>query len=81
MRVRATHEPAIGPLLTCLAKVRMSGLRGGAKAVRKVAAGERFVSPRLAEATTFAGAAIKASPLTQMAGAGSLSARRGALSQ
>ncbi|MGO4512609.1 response regulator [Bradyrhizobium sp. 2TAF36] len=37
-----------------------------AKAIRKVAAGERFVSPRLAEATTFAGAAIKASPLTQM---------------
>jgi DNA-binding NarL/FixJ family response regulator len=33
---------------------------------RKVAAGERFVSPRLAEATTFAGAAIKASPLMQM---------------
>ncbi|SCB56121.1 regulatory protein, luxR family, partial [Bradyrhizobium shewense] len=37
-----------------------------AKAIRKVAAGERFVSPRLAEAATFAGAAIKASPLTQM---------------
>jgi DNA-binding NarL/FixJ family response regulator len=37
-----------------------------AKAIRKVAAGERFVSPRLAEATTFVGAAIKASPLTQM---------------
>jgi DNA-binding NarL/FixJ family response regulator len=37
-----------------------------AKAIRKVAAGERFVSPRLAEATTFAGAAIKSSPLTQM---------------
>jgi DNA-binding NarL/FixJ family response regulator len=37
-----------------------------AKAIRKVAAGERFLSPRLAEATTFAGAAIKASPLTQM---------------
>lgn len=36
------------------------------KAIWKVAAGERFVSPRLAEATTFAGAAIKASPLTQM---------------
>jgi hypothetical protein len=35
----------------------MSGLRGGAKAVRKVAAGERFVSPRLADAATFAGAA------------------------
>ena len=30
------------------------------KAIRKVAAGEHFVSPRLAEATTLAGAAIKA---------------------
>jgi DNA-binding NarL/FixJ family response regulator len=37
-----------------------------AKAIRKVAAGDRFVSPRLAEATTFAGAAINANPLTQM---------------
>ncbi|MBM7486728.1 DNA-binding NarL/FixJ family response regulator [Bradyrhizobium sp. USDA 3686] len=37
-----------------------------AKAIRKVAAGERFVSPHLAEATTFPGAAVKASPLTQM---------------
>ncbi|MBR0822976.1 response regulator transcription factor [Bradyrhizobium liaoningense] len=37
-----------------------------AKAIRMVAAGERFVSPRLTEATTFAGGAIKASPLTQM---------------
>jgi DNA-binding NarL/FixJ family response regulator len=37
-----------------------------AKAIRKVAAGERFVSPRLAAATTFAGTAIKDSPLTQM---------------
>jgi DNA-binding NarL/FixJ family response regulator len=37
-----------------------------AKAIRKVAAGERFVSPRLAEATTLGGAAIKASPLTHM---------------
>src|SRR3954452_2147910 len=36
-----------------------------AKAIRKVAAGERFVSPHLAEAT-FAGAVIKANPLTQM---------------
>jgi DNA-binding NarL/FixJ family response regulator len=35
-------------------------LRLLAKAIRKVAAGERFVSPRLA------GAAIKANPLTQM---------------
>jgi DNA-binding NarL/FixJ family response regulator len=36
------------------------------KAVRKVAAGEKFVSPDLAEAVTFAGAAIKADPSTQM---------------
>src|SRR5712672_630446 len=36
------------------------------KAVRKVAAGEKFISPHLAEAVTFAGAAIKASPATQM---------------
>ncbi|MET4241320.1 response regulator transcription factor [Bradyrhizobium sp. RT10b] len=36
-----------------------------AKAIRKVAAGERYVSPHLAEAT-FAGAVIKANPLTQM---------------
>ncbi|WP_246801310.1 response regulator transcription factor [Bradyrhizobium genosp. L] len=36
------------------------------KAVRKVAAGERFISPHLAEAVAFAGAAIKASPATQM---------------
>jgi DNA-binding NarL/FixJ family response regulator len=41
-------------------------LRVLAKAIRKIAAGERFVSPRLAEATTRGGAAIKASPLTQM---------------
>jgi DNA-binding NarL/FixJ family response regulator len=37
-----------------------------AKAFREVAAGERFVSPGLAEAVTFAGAAIKSSPLTKM---------------
>src|SRR3569832_964721 len=37
-----------------------------AKAIRKVAAGERFVSPRLAEATASLGAAIKASRLPQM---------------
>ncbi|MCS3560333.1 MULTISPECIES: response regulator transcription factor [Bradyrhizobium] len=36
------------------------------KAVRKVAAGERFISPHLAEAIAFAGAAIKASPASQM---------------
>lgn len=36
------------------------------KAVRKVAAGERFISPRLAEAVAFAGAAIKANPASQM---------------
>lgn len=41
-------------------------LRLLAKAIRKVAAGERFVSPRLADAAIFAGAAIKATPLTQM---------------
>src|SRR6202022_1045037 len=32
------------------------------KAVRKVAAGEKFISPHLAEAVAFAGAAIKANP-------------------
>ena len=36
------------------------------KAVRKVVAGENFISPHLAEAVTFSGAAIKASPATQM---------------
>ncbi|WP_166296601.1 response regulator transcription factor [Bradyrhizobium sp. 2S1] len=36
------------------------------KAVRKVAAGERFISPHLAEAIAFAGAAIKANPASQM---------------
>ncbi|NLS71606.1 response regulator transcription factor [Bradyrhizobium brasilense] len=36
------------------------------KAVRKVAAGERFISPHLAQAIAFAGAAIKASPASQM---------------
>ena len=36
------------------------------KAVRKVAAGECFISPRLAEAVAFAGAAIKANPASQM---------------
>jgi DNA-binding NarL/FixJ family response regulator len=36
------------------------------KAVRKVAAGDNFVSPHLAEAVTFSAAAIKASPATQM---------------
>jgi DNA-binding NarL/FixJ family response regulator len=36
------------------------------KAVRKVAAGEKFISPRLAEAMVFSSAAIKASPATQM---------------
>src|SRR6201995_5711289 len=38
------------------------------KAVRKVIAGEKFISPHLAEAVAFAGAAIKASPATQMNG-------------
>ena len=32
------------------------------KAVRKVVAGDNFISPQLAEAVTFAGAAIKANP-------------------
>jgi DNA-binding NarL/FixJ family response regulator len=36
------------------------------KAVRKVAAGEKFISPHLAEAVTFAGATIKANPSAQM---------------
>ena len=36
------------------------------KAVRKVMAGEKFISPQLAEAVTFAGAAIKANPSAQM---------------
>jgi DNA-binding NarL/FixJ family response regulator len=36
------------------------------KAVRKVAAGDNFISPQLAKAVTFSAAAIKASPATQM---------------
>jgi DNA-binding NarL/FixJ family response regulator len=36
------------------------------KAVRKVAAGDNFISPHLAEAVTFSGAAIKANPASQM---------------
>ena len=36
------------------------------KAVRKVAAGEKFISPDLAKAVTFSGAAIKANPSAQM---------------
>src|SRR6201989_735379 len=36
------------------------------KAVRKVAAGEKYISPHLAKAVTFAGAAIKANPSAQM---------------
>src|SRR6201747_1946104 len=36
------------------------------KAVRKVAAGDVFISPQLAEAVTFSGAAIKANPASQM---------------
>ncbi|WP_050401583.1 response regulator transcription factor [Bradyrhizobium embrapense] len=36
------------------------------KAVRKVAAGERFISPHLAEAIAFASAAIKANPASQI---------------
>lgn len=36
------------------------------KAIRKVAAGQNFITPRLAEAVTFAGAAIRQSPATQL---------------
>jgi DNA-binding NarL/FixJ family response regulator len=36
------------------------------KAVRKVAAGDNFITPDLAEAVTFSGAAIKANPVSQM---------------
>jgi len=36
------------------------------KAVRKVAAGDNFISPQLAEAVTFSGAAIKANPASLM---------------
>src|SRR6201992_2067481 len=36
------------------------------KAVRRVAAGENFISPQLAEAVAFSGAAIKANPTSQM---------------
>jgi DNA-binding NarL/FixJ family response regulator len=36
------------------------------RAVRKVASGDNFISPQLAEAVTFSGAAVKASPATQM---------------
>src|SRR6476469_3048167 len=36
------------------------------KAVRKVAAGENFISPHLAKTTTFSGAAIRANPATIM---------------
>ncbi len=38
------------------------------KAVRRVAEGDKFISPRLAEAVTFSAAAVKASPSTQMTG-------------
>ncbi len=36
------------------------------RAVRKVAAGEKFISPHLAKALAFGGAAIKANPAAQM---------------
>jgi DNA-binding NarL/FixJ family response regulator len=36
------------------------------KAVRKVAVGDNFISPQLAEAVTFSGAVIKANPATQV---------------
>jgi hypothetical protein len=78
----ASLRTACGPLADMLGEgpdVRFEGeeLRRSGRS-RPANASSR---PRLADATTFAGAAIKASPLTQMAGAGSLSARRGALSQ
>lgn len=38
------------------------------KAVRKVAAGENFITPELAETVTFSSAAIRASPASQMTG-------------
>lgn len=38
------------------------------KAVRRVAEGDKFISPRLAEAVTFSAAAVKASPSTLMNG-------------
>jgi DNA-binding NarL/FixJ family response regulator len=36
------------------------------KAVRRVAAGDQFITPHLAEAVTFSSAAIKANPVSQM---------------
>ena len=36
------------------------------KAIRKVAAGDNFISPQLTEAVTFSGASIKANSTTQM---------------
>jgi DNA-binding NarL/FixJ family response regulator len=36
------------------------------KAVRKVAAGDNFISPQLAEVVTFSGASIKANPASQV---------------
>jgi DNA-binding NarL/FixJ family response regulator len=36
------------------------------KAIRKVAAGQNFITPHLAEAITFSGAAIRANPASQM---------------
>jgi len=36
------------------------------RAVRKVVAGDNFISPQLAEAVTFSGASIKASPASQI---------------
>ncbi len=38
------------------------------RAVRKVVAGDNFISPQLAEAVTFSSASIKANPATQMNG-------------
>jgi DNA-binding NarL/FixJ family response regulator len=36
------------------------------KAIRRVASGDNFISPQLAEAVTFSGAALKANPASQM---------------
>jgi DNA-binding NarL/FixJ family response regulator len=40
------------------------------KAVRKVASGDNFISPQLAEAVTFSGASIKANPASQLTARG-----------
>ena len=52
-------------------RVRLQGRRSQnvVKPVRKVAAGNDFISPRLAEAVTFSGASMKANPMSQMTAA------------